>query len=394
MVAPLKDRANRLFPGIAIAGLVAIAAQFLNEHYGAPAMLMALLLGMPLNFLSEEQRTGEGIAFAARTLLRVGVALLGVRISVEMVQQLGLPFLLLVILGVLVTIGFSLLIGGLFGRDRLFSFLTGGAVAICGASAAMAIGSILPKREHAERDLAFTVITVTVLSTLAMIFYPILTSSLGLSMDATGVFLGGTIHDVAQVVGAGFSISEETGDLSTLVKLIRVTMLAPIVLVAALILRGDVHRWREELIQAGQCFDQARLLCAGHESVLLATVEVQHGLACLAGRNDEEAVRHFDRADAAAQRPQADRLLLARLPMATHGSDRAFDRALDQVRRALDRHPDDPDHAFCLEVAADRARKARRKQILWAMAAEVWRSLGRPRRASLAERALATLARS
>ena len=165
-------------------------------------------------------------------------------------------------------------------------------------------------------------------------------------------------------------------------------------LVAALILRGDVHRWREELIQAGQCFDQARLLCAGHESVLLATVEVQHGLACLAGRNDEEAVRHFDRADAAAQRPQADRLLLARLPMATHGSDRAFDRALDQVRRALDRHPDDPDHAFCLEVAADRARKARRKQILWAMAAEVWRSLGRPRRASLAERALATLARS
>ncbi len=154
-----------------------------------------------------------------------------------MVQQLGLPFLLLVVLGVLVTIGFSLLIGGLFGRDRLFSFLTGGAVAICGASAAMAIGSILPKREHAERDLAFTVITVTVLSTLAMIFYPILTSSLGLSMDATGVFLGGTIHDVAQVVGAGFSISEETGDLSTLVKLIRVTMLAPIVLVAALILR-------------------------------------------------------------------------------------------------------------------------------------------------------------
>ncbi|WP_299812150.1 YeiH family protein [uncultured Roseibium sp.] len=237
MVKPLKDRANVLFPGIVIAGLVAIAAQFLNDHYGAPAMLMAILLGMPLNFLSEEERTAEGIAFSARTLLRLGVALLGVRISVEMVQALGLPFLALVVLGVLATIGVSLLIGRLFGRDRLFSFLTGGAVAICGASAAMAIGSILPKREHGERDLAFTVITVTVLSTLAMIFYPILTNSLGLSIDETGVFLGGTIHDVAQVVGAGFSISEETGDLSTLVKLIRVTLLAPIVLVAALVLR-------------------------------------------------------------------------------------------------------------------------------------------------------------
>lgn len=237
MVAPLKDRANELFPGMIIAGLVAIAAQFLNEHYGAPAMLMAILLGMPLNFLSEEQKTAQGIAFSARTLLRIGVALLGVRISVEMVQALGLPFLALVIAGVLATIGFSLLIGRFFGRDRLFSFLSGGAVAICGASAAMAIGSILPKRDHAERDLAFTVITVTVLSTLAMIAYPILTSNLGLSVDETGVFLGGTIHDVAQVVGAGFSINEETGDLSTLVKLIRVTLLAPIVLVAALFLR-------------------------------------------------------------------------------------------------------------------------------------------------------------
>lgn len=241
MFDTFKIRANQLFPGIAIAGLVAISAQFLNEHYGAPAMLMAILLGMPLNFLSEEQRTSEGIAFAARTLLRVGVALLGVRISVEMVQALGLPFLLLVILGVLATIAFSLMIGQLFGRDRLFAFLSGGAVAICGASAAMAIGSILPKRQHAERDLAFTVITVTVLSTLAMIVYPILTSDLGLSLDATSVFLGGTIHDVAQVVGAGFSVSEETGDLSTLVKLIRVTMLAPIVLVAALILRGSAE---------------------------------------------------------------------------------------------------------------------------------------------------------
>ncbi|MET1414893.1 putative sulfate exporter family transporter [Roseibium sp. HPY-6] len=238
MIKALKSRANQLFPGIAIAGLVAISAQFLNEHYGAPAMLMAILLGMPLNFLSEEPRTSDGIAFAARTLLRIGVALLGVRISIDMVQALGLPFLLLVILGVLATIGFSLLIGRFFGKDRLFSFLSGGAVAICGASAAMAIGSILPKRENAERDLAFTVITVTVLSTLAMIFYPILTASLGLSVDATSVFLGGTIHDVAQVVGAGFSISNETGDLSTLVKLIRVTLLAPLVLIAALILRS------------------------------------------------------------------------------------------------------------------------------------------------------------
>ncbi|SDE40210.1 YeiH family protein [Limimaricola pyoseonensis] len=233
----LADTARSLFPGVALAALVAMAAQFLSEHYGAPAMLMAILLGIALAFLSEEPRSAPGIAFSSRTLLRVGVALLGVRISTGMVQELGLGLLGLIVGGVLATIGASILAAWVLGRDRLFAFLSGGAVAICGASAAMAISSVLPRREEGERDLIFTVVSVTMLSTLAMIAYPILADRLGFDMRQTGVFLGGTIHDVAQVVGAGYSVSEETGDLATLVKLIRVTMLAPIVLGAALVMR-------------------------------------------------------------------------------------------------------------------------------------------------------------
>ncbi|EYD72685.1 YeiH family protein [Limimaricola hongkongensis] len=233
----LADQLRTLFPGTALAALVAMAAQFLSEHYGAPAMLMAILLGIALAFLSEEPRSAPGIAFSSRMLLRIGVALLGVRISTGMVQELGLGLLGLVVGGVLATIGASVLAAWMLGRDRLFAFLSGGAVAICGASAAMAISSVLPKREESERDLIFTVVSVTMLSTLAMIAYPILAARLGFDMRQTGVFLGGTIHDVAQVVGAGYSVSEETGDLATLVKLIRVTMLAPIVLGAALIMR-------------------------------------------------------------------------------------------------------------------------------------------------------------
>jgi uncharacterized membrane protein YadS len=82
------------------------------------------------------------------------------------------------------------------------------------------------------------VLSVTVLSTVAMIFYPILAQSLGLDARATGIFFGGTIHDVAQVVGAGFSVSPEAGETATLVKLIRVTMLAPVVIVFALATRN------------------------------------------------------------------------------------------------------------------------------------------------------------
>jgi len=223
--------------GIAVSVVVAITAQFLSDHYGAPAMLMALLLGIAFHFLAEEGRCVEGINFTAQTVLRVGVALLGARISVELITGLGTHLILLVIAGVIATILFALIGAQLLGRGWRLALLTGGAVAICGASAAMAIAAVLPKNQHSERNLIFTVLSVTVLSTVAMIVYPLLAHSLNLDEQAIGVFLGGTIHDVAQVVGAGFSVSETTGDTATLVKLIRVSLLAPIVLVFALLFR-------------------------------------------------------------------------------------------------------------------------------------------------------------
>lgn len=228
-----------LFPGFVTALLIAATAQFLSEHYGAPAMLMALLLGLALNFLAEEgSATAPGIAVTARSVLRLGVALLGARISVEMLAQLGPQMIALVVGGVLATIAFGLLLGRLTGRDWRFALLTAGSVAICGASAAMAIAAVLPRHDRGERDLSFTVLSVTVLSTVAMVLYPMLSTLLGFDARAGGVFLGGTIHDVAQVVGAGFSIGPETGETATLVKLIRVSMLAPVVLGASLIIRA------------------------------------------------------------------------------------------------------------------------------------------------------------
>ena len=102
-------------------------------------------------------------------------------------------------------------------------------MAICGASAALAISSVLPKGENHERDTVFTVIGVTALSTIAMIVYPLIIALFHLDHAAIGVFLGGTIHDVAQVVGAGFSVSDETGNVATFTKLLRVAMLLPVV---------------------------------------------------------------------------------------------------------------------------------------------------------------------
>lgn len=238
----LADSARRLWPGLLVVGLIALAAQFISDHYGAPAMLMALLFGIALHFLTEQETCNPGISFASRTILRLGVALLGVRISFEMVAALGWEVVALVVGVVAATIAFGMLVGRLFGFGPRFSFLSSGAVAICGASAAMAIAAILPKDDRSQERLVFTVVGVTVLSTVAMIIYPVITGMLGLSTETAGVFLGATIHDVAQVVGAGFSISEETGDISTVVKLMRVAMLAPVIFLAVLVIRRSASQ--------------------------------------------------------------------------------------------------------------------------------------------------------
>ena len=221
--------AQLYFPGVLVSLIIAVAATFLSEHYGGPVMLFALLLGMAFYFLSQEGACVAGIQFASTRVLRVAVGLLGAQISIGEIMKLGSTPVLMVIGSVSLTILFGALVARVVGLSRPFGIMTAGAVAICGASAALAISSVLPKGEKHERDTVFTVIGVTALSTIAMIIYPVIIAFFHLDHAAVGVFLGGTIHDVAQVVGAGFSVSDETGNVATFTKLLRVAMLLPVV---------------------------------------------------------------------------------------------------------------------------------------------------------------------
>ena len=235
-MSQVPGRLRVLFPGVLSAVTIALAAKFISEHYGAPVMLMALLLGMAFTFLAEpDTTTAQGIEYASKKLLRIGVALLGLGITVQQIAAAGLEVVGITLGGVALTIGMGVLLARVSGRSLPFGLLTGGAVAICGASAALAISSVLPKDDpNHERDTVFTVIAVTALSTLAMIVYPMIGSALGLSDHAMGVFFGATIHDVAQVVGAGYSVSEEAGATATFVKLLRVALLVPVVIALSL----------------------------------------------------------------------------------------------------------------------------------------------------------------
>jgi uncharacterized integral membrane protein (TIGR00698 family) len=160
------------------------------------------------------------------------------RITINQVTALGWSTVLLVVVSVVLTVLVGIALARALGLGNAFGTLTGGAVAICGASAALAIASILPKHRHAERDASFTVIGVTALSTIAMIVYPLVVSMLGLDRHDAGAFLGATIHDVAQVVGAGYMISPEAGVTATFVKLLRVALLVPVVMTLTLVFHG------------------------------------------------------------------------------------------------------------------------------------------------------------
>jgi uncharacterized integral membrane protein (TIGR00698 family) len=237
-IAAWPARSRTLFPGVLACAVVAAASTFLSQHYGAPVMLFALILGMAMNFLSVEGACKPGIEFTSRQVLRWGVALLGLRITAAQVVALGWHPVLLVVLSVVLTIGVSMVVAKLMGFQSLFGLLSGGATAICGASAALALAAALPSHPQKERATLFTVVGVSALSTFAMIAYPMIAHALGLDERAAGIFLGATIHDVAQVVGAGYSMSKETGDIATLVKLMRVAMLLPVIVFAVMCTRA------------------------------------------------------------------------------------------------------------------------------------------------------------
>ncbi|HMP43955.1 MAG TPA: putative sulfate exporter family transporter [Sphingopyxis sp.] len=230
-------RAAAPAPGVAVALMVAATATFLSDHYDAPVMLYALLLGMALNFVTDAPRGRAGIDFASKGLLRIGVALLGLRIGWDQISALGWEPVAMVVALVAATILISIFAARAMGFNPLFGFLSGGATAICGASAAMALSAALPPNARKEQATLFTVIGVSALSTAAMVLYPPVARLAGLDDHAAGVFIGATIHDVAQVVGAGYAISPDAGDTATIVKLLRVAMLLPVILIAGQISR-------------------------------------------------------------------------------------------------------------------------------------------------------------
>ncbi len=225
---------GRFILGMIVITAIAIAAETLARlvlpYMTVPPMIAALVLGMALAKLGSQSWMQPAITFCLKRLLRYAIALLGLRVVFGDITALGWPTTLVIIAAMLLTIGSGVLLARMLGQDTRYGVLVGTGTAICGASATLATSSILPSYSQKSSDTAFVVIAVNALSTLAMVAYPPLLLALGFNEHTTGILLGATIHDVAQVVGAGYSISETAGNSAVIVKLFRVFLLFPIVL--------------------------------------------------------------------------------------------------------------------------------------------------------------------
>jgi uncharacterized integral membrane protein (TIGR00698 family) len=224
----------RAAPGVALAAAVAVAAFGLNwviaRWVPIPAMVLALLIGIAFYPVAAKPACRPGLVFCGKILLRWAVACLGVRVALADIASLGAAVAALVIAAMAATILAGFWLARAFGQPPGYGALAGAATAVCGASATLATATVVPHYQGKEADVAFVVVAVNAMATVAMLLYPLICVRLGFDPQLTGVMLGGTIHDVAQVVGAGYAVSEPVGNVAVIVKLFRVFLLLPVVL--------------------------------------------------------------------------------------------------------------------------------------------------------------------
>ncbi len=235
-----RTRPNRNYwPGLAICGMASLAAAWLSEHYAAPIMLMGLLIGLSLNFISGDRRTHEGLDFASKTCLRWGIVVLGTQVTFAQIGALGpVPFVALLVV-MASAMGAAMLAARWGGQSVATGLLAGGATAICGASAALALYGVIGDRRVSQAQFTLTLVGISIASALAMSFYPPIASFIGLDDRQAGFLIGASIHDVAQAIGGGYAFSDAAGGYATIVKLARVALLAPVVAGVSLVMARE-----------------------------------------------------------------------------------------------------------------------------------------------------------
>ncbi|NMO00063.1 YeiH family putative sulfate export transporter [Gordonia sp. TBRC 11910] len=228
-----KRAAGRVAPGLLLCAAATAAAMAVNQLLPTVSpLLIAILLGaVAANVWSVPQRLQPGIAFSAKKLLRLGVALLGLQLVLGDVIGLGWGMIVVVVAIVGLGIAGTMFVGKLMGIGFTQRVLIACGFSICGAAAVAATDGVI---DADDEEVATSVALVVIFGTLMIPAIPLAAHALGLSESMAGLWAGGSIHEVAQVVAAGGAIGTTALGVAVIVKLARVMMLAPVMAVLSI----------------------------------------------------------------------------------------------------------------------------------------------------------------
>ena len=231
---PTRSELVALWPGLLLAALLGAAALWLAELpwvkgiLHVSALLIVILLGMAWKSLAPVPAAADpGIRMAQRPVLRWAVAGLGFRLSLLELWRIGVPALAVVTVSTVAALALGWWIAKRLGVAEKLGILLGVGGAICGASAVIAADTVVLGE---KQDSALALGVITLLGTLGIVLYPLAGRALGMSDFVYGVWDGASLHEMAQVVAAGFGMSDEAARVATVVKLARICLLAPVVL--------------------------------------------------------------------------------------------------------------------------------------------------------------------
>jgi hypothetical protein len=225
-------------PGLLLIVLFAAVATALStlpffQHLSLSPLVVGILIGIVFantlgHYLPEEWRSG--LKFCSKRILRIGIIFFGFRLTLADVAQVGLSAVALDIFIVCSTIGLGLLVGKWLNMDKETTLLTSSGSAICGAAAVLGAEATLKSEAYKT---AVAVSTVVLFGTLSMFLYPVLYRNgfFPLSTHEMGLYTGSTVHEVAHVVGASNAMGKEVAEVAVIVKMIRVILLVPVLLV-------------------------------------------------------------------------------------------------------------------------------------------------------------------
>ncbi len=234
----LSEKRSSMLHGVLLITLFSCAAFYIGDmSFVKNLSLSPMIVGIVLGMLYANSLRNNlpdtwvpGIQFCSKRVLRIGIILYGFRLTFQDVTAVGVPAICVDAIVVTVTILGGILIGRMLKMDRELTLLTSVGSGICGAAAVLGAESAIRTQPYKT---AVAVSTVVIFGTIAMFVYPVLYRNgvFDLSPEEMGIFTGATVHEVAHVVGAGNAMGKAVSDPAIIVKMIRVMMLVPVLLV-------------------------------------------------------------------------------------------------------------------------------------------------------------------